>query len=108
MMNEKIYEIAVIGGGSAGVMSLLRSVLNNNEVVFFPGSPQDKKKSRALWVRKIENMPAHFQYKRGIEEPNLETLKWIESSAFNQNFHHNNCINSSLIINFNFFTFQQI
>ncbi len=81
-MSEKVYPVAVIGGGSAGVMATLRCVLNNDEVIFFPGSPKDKKKSRALWVRKIENMPAHFNFKRGIEEPNLETLKWIESSEF--------------------------
>lgn len=87
-MSEKIYPVAVIGGGSAGVMATLRCILNNDEVLFFPGSPKDKKKSRALWVRKIENMPAHFNYKRGIEEPNLETIKWIESSEFSSNFHH--------------------
>lgn len=56
-MSEKIYPVAVIGGGSAGVMAALRCVLNNDEVLFFPGAPKDKKKSRAMWVRKIENMP---------------------------------------------------
>jgi thioredoxin reductase (NADPH) len=78
----KVHPVCVIGGGSAGVMSVLRTVLNNDECLFFPGSPKDKKKSRALWVRKVENMPAHLQYKRGIEEPNAETLKWISESAF--------------------------
>jgi thioredoxin reductase (NADPH) len=86
-MNEKIYSATVIGGGSAGVMAVLRFVLNNDEVLFFPGSPKDKKKSRAMWVRKVENMPAHFNYKRGIEEPNLETMKWIEASEFSSNLH---------------------
>jgi len=66
-------------------MAALRTVLNNDECLFFPGSPKDKKKSRALWVRKIENMPAHLGYKRGIEDPNIETIKWIESSDFSQN-----------------------
>lgn len=82
MDSQKIYPVCVIGGGSAGVMSVLRTVLNNDECLFFPGTPKDKKKSRALWVRKVENMPAHLQYKRGIEEPNAETLKWIAESAF--------------------------
>lgn len=68
-------------------MAALRTILNNDECLFFPGSPKDKKKSRALWVRKIENVPAHFQYKRGIEEPNLETIKWIQESQFKDNFH---------------------
>ena len=86
-MEQKIYPVAVIGGGSAGIMAALRTVLNNDECLLFPGSPKDKKKSRALWVRTIENMPAHFQYKRGIEEPNAETLKWIANSAFKERLH---------------------
>lgn len=65
-------------------MAALRTVLNNDECLFFPGSAKDKKKSRALWVRKVENMPAHLQYKRGIEDPNAETLKWISESAFKE------------------------
>ncbi len=69
-------------------MAALRTVLNNDECLFFPGSPRDKKKSRALWVRKVENMPAHLHYKRGIEEPNAETLKWISESAFASKFHY--------------------
>ena len=84
-MSTKIYPVCVIGGGSAGTMAALRTILNNDECLYFPGSPKDKKKSRALWVRKVENMPAHFQYKRGIEDPNLEVLKWIQESAFKEN-----------------------
>ena len=78
----KIHQVAVIGGGSAGTMAALRVVLNNDECLFFPGSPKDKKKSRAFWVSKVDNMPAHFNYKKGIEEPNKETLDWIQQSAF--------------------------
>lgn len=86
-MSEKIYSVCVIGGGSAGTMAALRTILNNDECLFFPGSPKDKKKSRALWVKKIENMPAHLEYKRGIEEPNAQTIKWIQESAFKENFY---------------------
>lgn len=86
-MDSKIYPVCVIGGGSAGTMAVLRTILNNDECLFFPGSPKDKKKSRALWVRKVENMPAHFQYKRGIEDPNAETMKWIAESPFKDNLH---------------------
>lgn len=68
-------------------MAVLRTILNNDECLFFPGSPKDKKKSRALWVRKVENMPAHFNYRRGIEDPNAETLKWISESPFKDNLH---------------------
>lgn len=84
-MSEKVYQVCVIGGGSAGTMAALRTVLNNDECLFFPGSPKDKKKSRAMWVRKVENMPAHFEFKRGIEEPNLDTIKWIQQSEFKDN-----------------------
>lgn len=90
-MEKKIYQVCVIGGGSAGVMAALRTVLNNDECLFFPGTPKDKKKSRALWVRRVENMPAHLEYKRGIEDPNLETLKWIQESEFkNKLYLHKN------------------
>lgn len=78
-------KVAVIGGGSAGTMAALRVILNNDQCLFFPGNAQDKKASRALWVKKIENMPAHFSYKRGIEEPNAETIRWIQASAFAAN-----------------------
>lgn len=86
-MDQKIYPVCVIGGGSAGTQAVLRTILNNDECLFFPGSPQDKKRSRDLWVRKVENMPAHLGYKRGIVEPNLETIKWIQESAFKDNLH---------------------
>ncbi len=86
-MNQKIYPVCVIGGGSAGTMSVLRTILNNDECLFFPGSPKDKKRSRALWVRRVENMPAHLGYKRGIEDPNAETMKWIAESAFKDNLY---------------------
>jgi thioredoxin reductase (NADPH) len=86
-VQNKVYPVCVIGGGSAGTMATLRTVLNNDECLFFPGSPKDKKRSRALWVRKIENMPAHLGYKRGITEPNDETIRWISESAFASKLH---------------------
>ena len=86
-MSSVVYPVAVIGGGSAGVMAVLRCVLNNDECLFFPGSAKDRKRSRAMWVRKIENMPAHFSYERGIEQPNNETLEWIAQSSFASNLH---------------------
>ncbi len=81
-MTEDIHSVCVIGGGSAGTMAVLRTILNNDDCLFFPGSPKNKKRSRAMWVKKVENMPSHLQYKRGIEEPNAETLKWILESDF--------------------------
>lgn len=85
-MSEKIYSIAVIGGGSAGVMALTRAVLNNDETLFFPGTPKDRKRSRERWVKKVENMPAHLKYERGIEGPNKESLDWLEQCELKHNF----------------------
>lgn len=81
----KVHDIAVIGGGAAGTMALLRGVLNNDHCLFFPGSPKHNKKSRAFWVSKIENMPGFQKYGKGIMEPVRETLKWIEESEFSSN-----------------------
>lgn len=81
-MNKKIYPVCVIGGGSAGVMATLRTVLNNDKCLLFPGTLKDKKRSRAFWVSKIENMPAHFSFKKGIEDPNKEVINWINESPF--------------------------
>ncbi|MBY0414810.1 MAG: NAD(P)/FAD-dependent oxidoreductase, partial [Bdellovibrionales bacterium] len=82
----KIHDVAVIGGGSAGAMAVLRVVLNNDECLFFPGSPKDKKRSRAFWVTKVENMPGHLQYKKGIDEPNKESLDWLTQGPFKDKF----------------------
>ncbi len=82
----KIYDVAVVGGGSAGTMAAMRVVLNNDECLFFPGTAKDKKKSRAFWVSKVENMPAHLKYKKGIEEPNRESLDWLTQGAFASKF----------------------
>ncbi|MBT7610032.1 MAG: NAD(P)/FAD-dependent oxidoreductase [Bacteriovoracaceae bacterium] len=86
-MLDKIYPIAVIGGGAAGVMAVIRTVLNFDETIFFPGSPKHKKKSRAFWVAKVENIPGHLQYKKGIMEPNTENLKWLSQNHFKEKLH---------------------
>ena len=87
MQTEKVYSIAVVGGGAAGTMAVLRCVLNNDETLFFPGSPKDRKRSRALWVSKVENMPAHLGYAKGIVEPNKESLEWLAETPFVSRFH---------------------
>lgn len=87
---EKIYPICVIGQGAAGTMAALRCLLNNDECLVFPGTPKDKKKSRALWVKKVENVPAHLKYNRGIVEPNTETLHWMLQSPFHHHLHFKN------------------
>ena len=87
-MNDEIYSVCVIGAGSAGVMAALRTVLNNDDCLLLPGTPKNKKKSRAFWVSKIENMPSHFTFKKGIEDPNKEVLKWISESPFSEKLHY--------------------
>ena len=88
MNNSKIYPICIIGGGAAGVMAALRAVLNNDECLFFSGTPANKKRSRALWVKKVENIPGFSHYQRGIEDPNRQTIQWLESSVYKNNFHY--------------------
>lgn len=88
----KHYDIAVIGAGAAGMMAALRGVLNNDQVLLFGGSPTDKKKSRAQWVTKVDNIPGYSIYKRGITEPNKETLKFIQESPFADNLTHLNAV----------------
>ncbi|MCK6593567.1 MAG: NAD(P)/FAD-dependent oxidoreductase [Bacteriovoracaceae bacterium] len=84
---EKIYPVCVIGGGAAGTMAVIRAVLNNDETLFFPGTAKHKKKSRAFWVSKVENMPAHLDFKKGIEEPNKLSLEWLNQSDFKEKLH---------------------
>ncbi|RLA63196.1 MAG: NAD(P)/FAD-dependent oxidoreductase [Epsilonproteobacteria bacterium] len=85
-MENGIYPVAIIGGGSAGTMAALRTILNNRTCIFFPGTGRDKKRSRAFWVAKVENVPGHTRYKKGIEEPNKETLQWMAESKFKDKF----------------------
>ena len=85
-MENIVYPVAIIGGGSAGTMAALRTVLNNRTCIFFPGNGKDKKKSRAFWVAKVENVPGHSKYKKGIEDPNKETLDWMSESKLKDNF----------------------
>lgn len=83
----EMYDVAVIGGGAAGVMAVLRTVLNNDDCLFFPGSPKNKKGSRAFWVSSVENVPGHLKYKKGIEDPNKESLEWLASGPFASKLH---------------------
>jgi thioredoxin reductase (NADPH) len=79
---SKIYDIAVIGAGAAGSMGMLRAVLNNRETIIFKGSKQTNKRSRALWVRKVVNMPLMFDKKMAVIDSVKETFTWIEGHEY--------------------------
>ncbi|MCR9205710.1 MAG: NAD(P)/FAD-dependent oxidoreductase [Halobacteriovoraceae bacterium] len=85
---NKIHDLAIIGAGAAGIMAALRGVLNNDEVLLFGGTGKDKKRSRAQWVGKVENIPGFTIYEKGINDPNKETLKFIGESEFSENLTH--------------------
>lgn len=85
-MNEKVYETTIIGGGSAGIMAALRSVLNNDETLFFPGNQKNKKKSRAMWVRKVENIPGFLDFKQGINNPNKQAYDYLSQEKYSHAF----------------------
>ena len=80
--NKKVYSIAIIGGGAAGTMAAASAVHHNDDVILFPGSPKNKKKSRAFWVSKIENMPGLLNFSKAIEQPNREMFKTLSESEF--------------------------
>lgn len=73
----KRFEVAVVGSGAAGAMGALRSVLNNLDTVVFMGSASTKKKARATWVGRVENMPVLFDSPKAIFESSKEVFDWI-------------------------------
>lgn len=82
MKTKDDFKTVVIGGGAAGMMAALRGVLNNEKVVLYLGSGKTRKKSREMWISKVENMPGYEHYKKGIVNPNKDTLAWIKESKF--------------------------
>jgi thioredoxin reductase (NADPH) len=79
---SEIYDIAIIGAGAAGSMGMLRAVLNNRRTIIFKGSKETSKRSRALWVRKVVNMPLMFDKKMAIIDSVKETFAWIEGHEY--------------------------
>lgn len=85
MKTKEDLKTIIVGGGAAGVMAALRGVLNNEKVILYLGSGKTRKKSREMWVAKVENIPGYEHYKKGIVNPNKDTLKWIKESKFADN-----------------------
>jgi thioredoxin reductase (NADPH) len=82
MHDQLVFPIAIIGGGSAGIMAATRTVLNNDKTIIFPGTKKDRKRSRERWVKKVENVPGHLKYDRGISDPNTEHINWLKDGEF--------------------------
>lgn len=84
--DKTIFDVAVIGGGAAGTMATLRSVLYGMKVVWFTGNISTRRKSTAQWVSSVENIPSFFNTKMPITMQQNEVLKWIsEHSEFSSN-----------------------
>lgn len=96
--NNDIHDIAIIGAGAAGMMAALRGVLNNDKILMLGGTSKDKKRSRAQWVGKVDNIPGYSIYKKGIQDPNKETLAFIESSPFSSNLTFHKSVGAEEII----------
>jgi len=77
--NNSLFEIAIVGSGAAGSMGALRAVLNNLDTVCFMGSPKTKRKARATWVGKVENMPVLFDKPKAIFSSAREVFGWIRA-----------------------------
>ncbi len=96
-MTTNVLPIVVIGGGAAGSMAALRAGLNNDEVHLFTGSAKNKKKSRAQWVAKVENVPGLSGYKRGVSDPHREALDEFKESDLGHNLHIHKGVGITLI-----------
>ncbi len=78
VMEETLYDMAVIGAGGAGTMAYLRGVLNGNRVVLFTGDADSKRKGRATWVMDVDNIPGMHGLDRPITRTSASTLKWLK------------------------------
>ena len=79
METKKVFDVAVVGGGSAGSMAYLRSVLNFDDTVWFLGDADTARRARATWVFEVENIPGFHGDKKPIMGPAVSTRKWVES-----------------------------
>ena len=72
-------EIAVIGGGAAGIMAYLRAVLNCDDTVLFQGDADTKRRGRATWVHEVDNVPGMHDLKKPILATAKSTLNWVKN-----------------------------
>ena len=76
--DKKIHDVAIIGGGAAGVMAYLRCVLNCDQSILFMGDSKAVKSARGTWVSEVDNMPGFHGMRNPITQSNKKTLTWIK------------------------------
>ncbi len=76
---NKIHDVAVIGGGGAGTMAFLRAVLNGDDSLLLSGDATTARKGRATWVAEVDNIPGMHGLKRPITSTTKSTLSWLQS-----------------------------
>lgn len=73
------YDVAVVGGGAAGMMAVLRAVLNHQRTVWFMGDVDARRRSRAPWVSEVDNIPGLHGKSHPLPHQQVELVDWLEA-----------------------------
>ena len=75
-VEQKIWDLIVIGGGIAGTAIAQRTAMNNDSVLLLLGDKVTKRKSRSMWVKAMHNIPGlHGVGTQRIIKDTLSTLE---------------------------------
>ena len=74
---EQSFDIAVVGGGGAGMMAFLRGVLNSNRCALVAGDAGTLRRARATWCPEITEAASSHGLPPPIELTSGSALKWI-------------------------------
>lgn len=80
-----VYPVAVIGGGSAGTMAVLRTVLNNDETIFFREREKTKSALVPFGSVKWKICPGICNTQKGLNSPTGRVLSGFTSPSFDLN-----------------------
>lgn len=73
------FDLAVIGGGAAGTMGMLRAVLYRLRVAHFQGDSDTRRRARAPWVAGVDTIPGLHDLGHPLSQQLLATQTWIEA-----------------------------